>query len=43
MHKPYAKVDVEQIALLLLRVMMFLSCYQGKNCAGEDYLLLLFF
>ena len=42
-HKLCAKVDVEQTALLLLRIMMPLSFYQGSNCAGGDYLLLLFF
>jgi hypothetical protein len=41
--KPCAKLDVEQTALLLIRIMMFLSCYQGRNSVGGDYLLLLFF
>ena len=41
--KPCTKVDVERIALLILRVMIPLNCYQGKSCVGGDYLLLLFF
>ncbi len=34
---------MEQTALLLLRIMMSLSCYQGMNCASKGYLLMLFF